>query len=79
MRAVVGAARADDPLSVDWLHHFSSLGRSPDHISMVEADGVGGAYFIGTTRGELSFPAGGEDSAFVGRYNPDGTLMWLQQ
>ena len=63
---------AAEPYEVDWVRQFTLV--DAERVTDVTADGVGGAYFVGTTGGTPIY-----HDAIIGRYDGAGTLLWLNQ
>jgi probable HAF family extracellular repeat protein len=49
-----------------------------DESQAVSADGLGHVYISGRTFGNLGGSNAGQDDAFVGKYDANGSLLWLQ-
>lgn len=60
-----------------WIRQWGTPYYDQNHA--VAADGVGGAYFAGISpSGEQDTESWTGSDAFVGRYSPDGDLMWIR-
>lgn len=55
------------------------LGSEQGDVAWVTVDGDGNAYLAGQTDGGLGGPNAGASDAFVAKYVPDGTRVWVSQ
>jgi len=70
-------ARFDRGGNQTWI---SLLGTSVYDIGIgVTSDGSGGAYFSGSTYGELGGPTAGATDAWLARYDSQGNQLWIRQ
>jgi hypothetical protein len=60
-----------------WLRQFGST--EYDGAGGVALDGQGGYYVAGTTTGNLGGPNGGNQDAFVARFDGTGNQLWIVQ
>jgi hypothetical protein len=67
----VGLAAAE-PYEVNWVRQYNLV--DSERVTDVAADGLGGAYFVGTTGGTPIY-----HDAIIGHYDGAGTLLWLNQ
>jgi len=45
----------------------------------VEVDGDGNVYIVGWTLGNLEGSSAGQEDAYIAKFDPDGTLLWVDQ
>lgn len=70
-------ARVDPLGSVLWTRQF---GTTKQDISYATAsDGAGGVFVAGTTSGSLGGANAGQEDAWISRFAPDGTQLWITQ
>jgi hypothetical protein len=60
-----------------WIRQLGTPGL--DDARTLAADGVGGAFAAGETRGDLGAPLSGFTDAWLARYDAAGTRLWLRQ
>lgn len=60
-----------------WTRQFGTS--SDDQALSVSADGAGNVYVSGETGGDLAGTSAGGADAFVGKYDENGTLLWMRQ
>ncbi len=78
------ARAAAPPVPPLWVKQFGSI--QVDYAKGVATDAAGNVYVAGTTQGTIDAPAqavpntnkGGAD-AFVAKFDPQGTLLWVTQ
>jgi hypothetical protein len=70
-------AKYDAAGTLQWTRQLGTT--EPDEGYGVSADGLGNVYISGTTSGSLAEPNSGTIGAFVAKYDPAGTLLWLRQ
>ncbi|WP_146136498.1 SBBP repeat-containing protein [Aphanothece hegewaldii] len=60
-----------------WTRQLGTDGN--DYANSITTDAVGNLYITGNTYGSLGGPNQGNLDAFIAKYAPDGTLLWIRQ
>jgi hypothetical protein len=70
-------ARLDASGGMLWVRQFGATTYDP--LNGLAADGAGGVFACGETYGTVAEPNQGADDAWVCRYDPTGTRLWIHQ